>query len=185
MHFVSLPTAVWLRGHIVGLRAPVQSDAGEVNVWYDGDPPLTPEEAEALLVSGERVPWGNNPVMRLIVVSLSDGIVLGSVMIYRFQSRTSRLELTLNARRIDRDGVQREVLSMVVPWLVDEIGLMTVTMRIADDDGPMIAAALQAGMRQAVQLREAVARPSGRVNLLIFERVNVQWGRRLEGSARD
>ena len=183
--FPPLPTAVWLRGRTVGLRAPVRADAGEVNVWYGGDPPLTPDEAETLLATEERVPWGHNPVMRLMIVTLSDGNVLGSVVVHRSQRRTSRLELAVGTRRCHREDVQREVLCIVIPWLLSEVALMTVTIRIASDDEPLIEAALQAGMKEAVRLREAVARPDGRVDLLIVERVNEQWGRRLERNAHE
>lgn len=177
MDFVSLPPAVWLRGDLIGLRAPVRSDAGEVDAWYAGDPPLTPDAAEALLVAGERIPWGNNPVVRLMIVGLVEGSVLGSVVVYRSQSRTSRVELVLGSRIEDRGEIQHEVLELVVPWLLGELGLMTVKIRIPADDTSLIAAAGQAGMRQAVRLREAIARPTGRVDLLMFERVNPQWGR--------
>jgi RimJ/RimL family protein N-acetyltransferase len=71
-----------------------------------------------------------------------------------------------------------------VPWLLDELALMTVKIRIPADDVALIAAAERAGMRQAVRLREAIARPQGRVDLLMFERVNAQWGRRLKDVER-
>jgi RimJ/RimL family protein N-acetyltransferase len=163
MDFVSLPPAIWLRGQVIGLRAPVRGDAGEVDTWYAGDPPLTPDEAEALLVAGERVPWGNNPVIRLMVVSLVEGTVVGGVVITRSQNRTSRIEITLGARVDEREEIQLEVLGLIVPWLLDELGLMTVKIQMPADDVALIAAAEHAGMRQAVRLREAIARPQGRV----------------------
>lgn len=177
MEFASLPPAVWLRGDLVGLRAAVRSDAGEADAWYGGERPLTPDAAEALLVLGERVPWGNNPVLRLMIVALVEGTVLGAVVIYRTQDRTSRVELTIGANVDIRAEIEREVLGLVVPWLLGEVGLMTVKMRIAADDLSLISAAEQAGMRQAVRLRESILRPTGRVDLLMFERVNQEWGR--------
>lgn len=174
--FDSLPPAVWLRRTMIGLRAVVRTDAGDVDAWYEGSPPLTPDEAEALLVAGDRIPWGNNPVIRLMIVSLEEGEVLGSVVISRFQSRTSQIVLTIGQRAVNRPEIEREALALVVPWLLDEVGLMTVKMRLPADETSLIAAALHAGMREAVRLREYVARDDGRVDVLMFERVNRQWG---------
>jgi len=175
--FAMLPPAVWLRGDLVGLRAAVRSDAGEADAWYEGGPPLTPDQAEGLLIASERIPWGNNPNLRLMIVSLPDGGVVGGLMVYRSQGRTSRLELTMGRPVANLAAMEREVLGSVVPWLLDEVGLMTVKIRIPADALSLIDAAKQAGMRQAVRLREFVARGQERVDLLMFEKVNPDWGR--------
>lgn len=175
--FASLPPAVWLRGKMIGLRAVIRADAGDVDLWYEGSPPLTPDEAEARLVSGERIPWGNNPIIRLMIVSLEGSEALGGVVVTRSQSRTSDIVLTVGRRAANREEIEREALGLIVPWLLNEVGLMTVKMRIPADESSILAAATLTGMREAVRLREYVVRDVGRADLLIVERVNRQWGR--------
>lgn len=176
--FAGLPVAVWLTGRVVGLRAPVRADAGEVNAWYDGMPPITPDDAEQMLVSEERVPWGNNPVLRLMILRLGTDHVIGSVVLRRRQGRTSRLEIVLNGIHDEECApVEHDVLCVVVPWIVGELGMMTVTMRVAADDRTVIEAAESAGMREVVRFREAIVRPEGRVDMLILERFARAWGR--------
>lgn len=173
-----LPPAIYLRGELVGLRAPLRADAGDASVWYEGDPPLLPEAAESLLVAGERIPWGNNPTIRLMIVALDSGEIMGGLLVHRSANRTSQLTLTVGERVPQRAQVQAEVLRMVVPWLLNEVGLMTVSIRIPADETSMLNAAEGAGMRTAVRLREYVVRPGGRVDLLTMECVNAEWGRR-------
>ncbi len=173
-----LPPAIYLRGKLVGLRAPLRADAGDASVWYEGDPPLLPEAAESLLAAGERIPWGNNPTIRLMIVALASGEIVGGLIVHRSASRTSQLALTVGERVPQRAQVQAEVLRLAVPWLLNEVGLMTVTIRIPADETSMLTAAEGAGMHTAVRLREYVVRPGGRVNLLTMERVNEDWGRR-------
>lgn len=176
--------APWLTGSRVGLRAPVLEDAAAIAAWCDDTPLPLPGAAEEMLAREERVPWGKNPAARLMIVSLQDHSVQGSVVIERTQGRTSRISLVVGGRGIDRPAVQHEVLGIVVPWLLGEMGLMTVTMRIPADDTALLAAADAAGLREAVRLREFVRRESGRVDMLIVERVNEAWGRRA-GEMRD
>ncbi len=72
----------------------------------------------------------------------------------------------------ESDALRAEVLGLVVPWLRDELELMTVTVDIAADDPAALAAATALGMVLGVRLREHVARPAGRVDLLQFQALN-------------
>ncbi|HWV35032.1 MAG TPA: hypothetical protein VNZ55_05320, partial [Thermomicrobiales bacterium] len=81
----------------------------------------------------------------------------------------------------ERQELAEDVLALVVPWALGELGLMAVSIRIPEDDVSLTGAAVAAGMREAVRLRKAVRRPGERVDLLIFERVNPDWGRRWRG----
>lgn len=183
--FAILRPAIYLRGELAGLRAPLRADAGTADVWYEGPVPLLPEAAESMLVASERVPWGNNPVIRLMIVALDSSETLGSVLIHRSADRTSRLTLTVGERVPMRAQVEGEALGLVVSWLLNEIGVMTVTIRVPADEMSMLAAAEAAGMRTAVRLREHVARPGGRVDVLTMERVNEGWGRRWRSGDHD
>ena len=173
-----LPPAIYLRGDIIGLRAPVRADAGYVDIWKEDDTPLLPEAAESLLIAGERVPWGNNPVIRLMIVGLDSGETLGSLVVHRSGNRTSRLTLTVGADVQRRAQIERDALGLAVPWLLNEIGLMTVTIQVPADETTRVSAAEAAGMSIAVRLREYIARPDGRTDLLTLERINEEWGQR-------
>jgi RimJ/RimL family protein N-acetyltransferase len=173
-----LPPAIYLRRDLVGLRAPLRADAGDASAWYEGEAPLLPDAAESLLAAGERIPWGKNPTIRLMIVELDSGEIVGSLLVHRSASRTSQLTLIVGERVCQRAQVQAEALRLAVPWLLNEVGLMTVTIRIPADETSMLDAAEGAGMRTAVRLREYVVRPGGRVDLLTLERVNEEWGRR-------
>jgi hypothetical protein len=54
---------------------------------------------------------------------------------------------------------------------------MIATIDVAADESTVIDTASEIGMNEVVRLREYVARPNGRVDLLMFERVNLSWGR--------
>lgn len=183
--FTRLPPAIYLRGALTGLRAPLLADAGDASIWYEGDVPLLPDAAESLLVAGERVPWGNNPNIRLIIVALDSGETVGGILVQRSANRTSRLTVTVGERVPMRAQVQAEVPGLVVPWLLEEVGLMTVTIAVPADETSMLAGAEAAGMRIAVRRREYVVRPGGRVDLLTLERVNEEWGRQWRSDDHD
>ncbi|HVL24194.1 MAG TPA: GNAT family protein [Thermomicrobiales bacterium] len=175
-----LPIAIYLRNERIGLRAPEREDAAQVAAWHEGAFPLTPEAAGALLVAQETIPWGNNPAIRLIAVELATGAVAGGAVLERTDNRVGKLRLTAGGAErpaAERQGIRAEMLRILLPWAMDEIDLMVVSVDIPADETVLIEAATEAGMRQAVRLREYVARPAGRVDLLMFERVNPAWGR--------
>jgi RimJ/RimL family protein N-acetyltransferase len=177
----SLPIAIYLRNERIGLRAPMREDAVHVAAWHEGMFPLTPQAAEALLEEQETVPWGNNPVVRLIAVDLVTGSVAGGAVLERTDNRVGKLRLTAGGAERSaevRQGIRAEMLRLIVPWAMDEIDLMVISVDIPADEQIVIDAALELGMRQAVRLREYVARPAGRrIDLPMFERVNPAWGR--------
>jgi RimJ/RimL family protein N-acetyltransferase len=175
----SLPIAIYLRNDRLGLRAPVREDAHCAHAWYEGPFPVTPKGAEDVLVEQETIPWGNNPTIRLIAVELASGAVIGGALVERSDSRVGKLRITAGgADRPDeeRQGVRADVLRILLPWAMGELDLMVVTVDIADDERIVIDAATEIGMREVVRLREHVARPTRRVDMLMFERVNLAWG---------
>lgn len=171
------PTALYLRGTTVGLRAPLRDDAGFVNAWHEGPRSLTPDEAEALLHKEERVPWGYNPTLRLMIVEHETRDVVGSVVVERSAQRTCKLTVTVDVRHPRQAGIQHEAVTLIVPYLIDEISLMVVTMTLPADADALIRAAKDAGLKEVVRLREFIRRDNCRIDLLTLERVNWNWGR--------
>jgi RimJ/RimL family protein N-acetyltransferase len=176
----SLPVAVYLRNERLGLRAPVREDAAHAGAWYEGTFPVTPQVAEDLLVEQETTPWGNNPTIRLMVIDLETGGVVGGALVERTDNRVSKLRITVGAANRSDDERQQtraDVLRILLPWVMDELDLMIATIDVAADESTVIDTASEIGMNEVVRLREYVARPNGRVDLLMFERVNLSWGR--------
>lgn len=172
------PTAIYLCGTTIGLRAPLRDDAGFVDAWHEGPRSLTPDEAEALLQKEERIPWGYNPTIRLMIVDHDTRDVIGSSLVERAAQRTCTLTVTVNDRHPRQTGIQREAVNLIVPWLLDEVSLMVVTMTLPEDAEALISAATEAGLREVVRLREFIRRDERRIDLLTYERVNWNWGRR-------
>lgn len=171
-----LEPAPWLMGERVGLRAPLLDDAEHADRWYIGEDAADEGAVRRALQKRESIPWGGNPVITLVIMDLASREIAGGVMATRSANRTCRLEVRVPGDGVDRSCTMREALALVVPWLLHEVGLMTVVLDTPDDDEVLIEAAEAAGMVVAVRRREHVVRPHGRVDLLQLERVNREWG---------
>lgn len=174
------PVAMYLRDARYGLRAPSLDDAGQASAWYEGHVPISPDTARDLLAEQETIPWGANPVIRLMVVELDTGDVIGGALVKRDDNRVSELTITVGGP--DWSGERRQqisaaVLRLLVPWVMQELALMTTRIDVPADETTLIDTARQLGMTEAVRLREHVARADGRVDLLMLELVNDAWGR--------
>ena len=176
----SWPVAIYLRDARYGLRAPVPEDAAQAGAWYEGAFPLAPHAAERLLAESETVPWGHNPVVRLMIVDLSSGEIVGGALVERQDNRVGNLAVAAGGP--DRAGevaqrLRADVLRLLVPWVMGELNLMTAVIDVPADETIMIDAARELGLVEVARLREHIARPAGRVDLLMLERVNRAWGR--------
>ncbi len=75
----------------------------------------------------------------------------------------------------EADELRAEALRLCVPWLRDEVELMTVTIPIGADETATLAAAEAVGMIQGARLREHLFRPNGRVDLFYYQALNPRW----------
>ena len=174
------PVAIYLRDDRYGLRAPVPADAGVAGAWYEGAFPISAETARAMLVEQETIPWGVNPTVRLIAIELDGGRVVGGALVERQDNRVGKLQVTAGGPDRAGEELQRlraALLRLLVPWMMGELNLMTAVIDVPADEALVIDAAREAGMVEVARLREHVARPAGRVDLLMLERVNRRWGR--------
>lgn len=172
-----LEPAPWLMGERIGLRAPLLDDAAVADRWYIGEDAGDEGAVRRGLQKRESIPWGGNPVITLVIIDLASREIAGGVMATRSGNRTCRLEVRVPGSPVDRAVTLREALALVVPWLLHEVGLMTVVLDTPADDEALVRAAEAAGMVEAVRRREHVVRPRGRVDLLQLEGVNMEWGR--------
>lgn len=172
-----LEPAPWLSDGQVGLRAPLVDDVRHAERWYIGGDEADLRAVRRALQRRESIPWGRNPVITLVIIDLRSGQIAGGVMATRSPTGPCSLEVKVLEDGPERADVLRGVLALVVPWLVDEVGVRTVVIDSAADDAALLGAATDAGMVEAVRRREHVVRPHGRVDLLQLERVNEEWGR--------
>jgi RimJ/RimL family protein N-acetyltransferase len=174
------PVAIYLRDDRYGLRAPVPDDADVAGAWYEGAFPVSAEAARAMLVEQESIPWGGNPTIRLIVTELETGAVVGGALVERQNTRVGKLQVTVGGPDRAGEGAQRlraAVLRLLVPWVMGELNMMTAVLDVPADETIVIDAARELGLVEVARLREHIARSAGRVDLLMLERVNRQWGR--------
>lgn len=176
----SPPVAIYLQDARYGLRAPVPEDAEQAWAWYEGAFPISGEAAREYLVEQESIPWGGNPTIRLVVIDLATNTVVGGALIERQNNRVGKLQIVGGRPEPFSDAAQRlraSVLRMLVPWMMGELNMMTTVIDVPADETVMIDAARELGLVEAARLRQHIARPSGRVDLLMLELVNRQWGR--------
>lgn len=181
MSDMTWPVATYLRGERYGLRAPVLGDAEDPGAWYEGAFPITPEAARTLLEEQETIPWGTNPTIRLIAIDLETGTIAGGALVERTDNRVSTLVITAGGPDQAGAAAQRfraDMLRLLLPWVMGELDLMTAVIDVPADETILIETARELGMVEAARLREHIRRPAGRVDLLMLERVNRQWGRR-------
>lgn len=172
-----LEPAAWLSDDRVGMRAPLLEDAAHAATWFIGEDLTDLGAVRRALRKRESIPWGRNPVITLVVTMLATGRIAGGVMATRSSSGTCALEVRVPASDPARADTLHRVLALVVPWLVDEVGVRSLVLDTPADDEAMLAAARDAGMVVAVRRRQHLLRPQGRVDQLQLERVNGEWGR--------
>lgn len=168
--------ATWLHGECIGFRAPELADAAHATRWIGGPFPMNAAHAEALLRRTETDPWGNGPINRLMTIDLATGEIAGSVVIDRKGSRNTELTIhwAPSLPPEDRAAFVSEALTLLVPWLFDELEALTVRVEIADDDEAMKRAAADAGLRETVRLPEFIDRAGHRVDLLWYMAINLR-----------
>ena len=170
---VSVP---YLTGMLVGLRALTLADAAQAGAWARGPLAMNATRAEAFLKDAHTDPW--NPRRRyLAMVRVEDGEIVGGAAVAGAHARTGQLDVWA-APWLDpaeRDRLCADAVRIAVPWLRDENELMTVTLAVPADAAETIRAAEDLGMVHGATLREHVARPGGRVDLLEYQALNPGW----------
>lgn len=175
--------AHYLSGETIAFRAPDLADAAAAVRWMPGPFPWNEVHTERLLRESETAPWGNASTTRLVAIARQSGEVVGGAEIERQENRTAWITLTFAPAlaQPERERLHAEALTILVPWLRDELSLMTVTTALGDDESIVKDAASALGMVEAVRLREHLVRPGGRVDLLWLQALNPLRTPREEG----
>jgi hypothetical protein len=113
--------------------------------------------------------------MRHLIIALTDtDEVVGRLHLYS-NGRTADIWFSMAPWLEDADSLQAETLRLVIPWLRDEASMVMTTLEIPSDQNVTIAAARELGMPLAVRLREHIARPGHRVDLLLYQAPGPVW----------
>ncbi len=163
------------------LRAMVAGDAAIATSWFPAPFPVSAGQAGRWLTDAHRSsPWDDPATLWLAIVRhesdgdrSSDGVV-GAVRLLHPRARASELSVHLAPHLTpgEADALQAKVVRLVVPWGRDELEAMVLTLSIGSDQPVSIAAAEGLGMIQAVRLREHLARPGRRADLLWYQALN-------------
>ena len=178
----------------LAVRAMVADDALAAAAWFPAAFPVNADQAGRWIGEQHRTsPWDGPPRLWLTVVRIGEQepnssiprqrVVGGGVAMSHPRGRTTDVLIRI-APSIDHaeaDQLQAEVIRLLVPWARDELEAMVVTVAFGSDQPSSVVAAQELGMLPAARLREHLARPGRRADLLWFQALNA--GRRVPAVA--
>lgn len=165
-----------LTGQRIFLRPLLPDDQEHAAAWFDSPFPINASRAEAFFKEEiASSAWGPPERLHLAVVCTASEEIVGGVRIEEPGGRTGEIHVRVAPWVSDGDDVRAEALRLLVPWLRDEVEQMTVTVPVPADEVATIAVLEGLGMVQAARLREHVARPGARVDLLLYQALSPGW----------
>jgi RimJ/RimL family protein N-acetyltransferase len=163
--------AIYLTGERVYLRALVESDKQQASAWMPGSFPANSVRAEAFFKESVKLWQRKN---QLVICRTDSDEIVGGVSLWN-DPRHAHVRFTIAPRVEDAGSIRGDVIRLMVPWLRDELDVITTSFDLAADDTEAIAAAEELGLLRAVRLREWIARPGHRVDLYVYQAVNYRW----------
>ncbi|HEY8598554.1 MAG TPA: GNAT family protein [Thermomicrobiales bacterium] len=167
--------AIYLTGETVYLRAMLASDKENAAAWYASPFPINATRAEEWLKEAHTDIWGNNKPRHYLIARVTDDEAVGSATLTSRGSRRGMLTFAMAPWRDDADLLRAEALRLIVPWVRDDLELMHLMLTVAADETATVAAAEDLGLQRAARLRGFVARPTGRVDRVLYEALNTPW----------
>jgi RimJ/RimL family protein N-acetyltransferase len=164
--------ATYLTGDRLYLRAMVHADKEHSTAWFDSPFPIDSTRAERFLKE-EHKNLSSSSRHLIIALRETDEIV-GRLNLFN-NGREANIWFTMAPWREDADRLQAEALKIAIPWLRDEATMVTTDVEIAADLIETIASAEELGMVRSVRLREHIARPGYRVDVLIYQALGPAW----------
>ncbi len=164
--------AVYLTGEDFYLRAMVLADKDLAVAWFDSLIPIDGTAAERILKEANEKGWREPDELYLAVVRTSDDEIIGGVMIEDQNRRTAWASIRSAPGLENGERLRARVLEVIVPWLRDELEILVTRVHLPEDEREMIEAAERLQMQPAIRLREFVARPDHRVDLIGYQAIN-------------
>ncbi|MEJ7839550.1 MAG: GNAT family protein [Thermomicrobiales bacterium] len=170
----SVVWAQYLMDDEIRMRPPEESDAELASRWQEQQLPMTAERALASLKETETVPWGDASLIRLIAGTRADGDIVGGVRIDRHDHWVEALAITPSRDLTleKQQDIAVRMLQIVVPWLVQEVGVSSILMRIPADHEHLTGSAGQLGFQRGATFRQHVFRATGFVDLHLYQLLN-------------
>ena len=164
----------YLSGERFYLRAPDKTDYEVAVAWFPSIFPANAVRAEAYLKDALKTAWGPGAALHLIVARIDGDEVVGGVVIEHPKGPDARVEMTFapSLPPAEIDLIQAEVLRILVPWLQDEAEVLVATFSIGADQPASLTAADELGLERSARLREFLARPGGRADLILCQFLN-------------
>lgn len=163
--------ASYLTGPLVSIRALEADDAKHAGTWHPAVFGINAHRGEAILKEEQE---SFSRERRLGVVLTDSGELVGGLLLH-LRALHAEANLTIAPTRGDADELRAAALQLVIPWLRDEAEYSTISSEIAADWPLTIAAAEALGMLPTIRLREWLARPGGRTDLLVYQVLNPFW----------
>jgi RimJ/RimL family protein N-acetyltransferase len=161
-----------LTGPRLYIRALLLDDKAHAAAWFPSPFPINAARAEEFIKDAHK--GGSRGVHQYVIARLENDEIVGGLKFWT-TFRVGTLTFRMAPWLTDADELRAEALSIAVRWLRDDFELMTIGVALPADAPLSLAAAEQVGMRQNARLREALARPGGRVDELLFEALNPRW----------
>ena len=163
---------IFLTGERVYLRAHVPADKECAAAWYPHPFPIDAARAEEILKERHKTLDGKRKY--LVICRNATDEVVGGVQLYA-GGRHAEIDVYAAPWLADAASLRADALRLLVPWLRDEVEMLTVTALIASDESESIAAAEELGMELNVRQREHLARPGGWADRLWYQALNPRW----------
>lgn len=167
--------AVYLTGERVYLRAMIADDKGMAATWFAGPFPSNAAQGERWLKEAHIDAWGANKPRYLTIVRVEDDAPIGGVSLVVRENRRGQLRFAMAPWLDDADAPRADALRLLVPWVRDDLELMTLDLYLAADEAVTRAVAEELGLRESARLREFIARPGNRVDRLLYQALNAPW----------
>lgn len=160
--------AAWLTGERVYVRAMLPSDKDAAVAWFPGPFPVTPARAEEFLKESITSPWQERQYF--VIVRKDSERVVGGLT---FGSWGGHGRIRLKAAPvIGNQADLADAMRVLVPWVREEMQLITTTFELAADETELVATAEETGLVLGARMREFVARAGHRVDLLLYQALN-------------
>jgi len=173
----------YLTGERLLLRAPLAADAAVATGWYPGVFPVGASRGASHLKDKLKAAWWPDREFQLMIVRMGDDEVIGGVIVEHptGPGAVLRIKIAPSLDPEETDATQADTLRLLVPWLLDEAEVLTITVGIGADQPRSLDAARELRMETQIRLREFLARPGGRVDLIQAQALHPRRAPRVSG----